>query len=46
MRYAIVQTENIMRLHEASTALMQREPGMPGMGLVHGDTGYGKSTAG
>lgn len=45
MKYAIVQTENILRLHEASTALMQRHAGMPGMGVVHGDTGQGKSTA-
>ncbi|MES1936713.1 ATP-binding protein [Salinisphaera hydrothermalis] len=45
MKYEIVQTENIARLHEASTALMERHVGMPGMGVVHGDTGYGKSTA-
>lgn len=45
MKYAIVQTENILRLHEASTALMQRDPGLPGMGLMFGDTGFGKSTA-
>jgi DNA transposition AAA+ family ATPase len=45
MRYQIVQTENLVRLHEASTALLERPPGMPGMGIVHGDTGYGKSTA-
>lgn len=45
MKYRIVQTENILRLHEASTALMERHAGMPGMGVVHGDTGAGKSTA-
>lgn len=45
MRYKIVQTENILRLHEASSALMARHAGMPGMGVVHGDTGQGKSTA-
>lgn len=45
MKYRIVQTENILRLHEASTALMERPAGMPGMGVVHGDTGAGKSTA-
>ncbi|WP_111747642.1 AAA family ATPase [Salinisphaera orenii] len=45
MKYAIVQTENILRLHEASTALLERHAGMPGMGVVHGDTGQGKSTA-
>ena len=45
MRNIIVPTENIANLQEASNALMQRDAGLPGMGLIYGDTGFGKSTA-
>lgn len=45
MRSKIVPISNIMKLSEASNALINRAPGMPGMGLIEGQTGYGKSTA-
>ena len=45
MRSKIVPVSNVARLSAASDALLNREPGMPGMGLVHGDTGRGKTTA-
>ncbi len=45
MKSKIVPVKNIARLMTAADALIHRAPGMPGMGLVHGETGYGKSTA-
>lgn len=45
MKSKIIPVKNIARLMTAADALIHRAPGMPGMGLVHGETGYGKSTA-
>lgn len=45
MRSKIVPVSNVSRLAEAGEALLNRNPGMPGMGLCYGDTGLGKSTA-
>jgi len=45
MRYKIVPVKNVARLAEAGNALIERPLGMPGMGLVDGHTGYGKTTA-
>ncbi len=45
MRYKILPVENVARLKAAGDALIQREPGLPGMGLIYGPTGYGKTTA-
>ncbi len=45
MRSKIVLVNNVARLAEAGEALLHRAPGMPGMGLIHGETGYGKTTA-
>lgn len=41
----IVPIKNVARLNDAGEALRRRPAGMPGMGLVHGETGYGKTTA-
>jgi len=45
MKSKITLTKNVARLVEAGEALIRRPAGMPGMGLVHGETGYGKTTA-
>lgn len=45
MKSKIVLVKNVARLADAGEALIRRAPGMPGMGLVHGETGYGKTTA-
>jgi DNA transposition AAA+ family ATPase len=45
MREKIVLTKNVARLSDAGEALLRRMPGLPGMGLVHGETGAGKTTA-
>jgi DNA transposition AAA+ family ATPase len=45
MRSKIVPISNVARLAEAGDALLNRAPGMPGMGLCYGATGRGKSTA-
>jgi DNA transposition AAA+ family ATPase len=45
MRTKIVPISNIARLMEAANALVNRSNGMPGMGLVEGHTGFGKTTA-
>lgn len=45
MRSKIVPISNVARLAEAGEALLSRSNGMPGMGLVSGETGFGKSTA-
>lgn len=44
MKQKIVPVKNIARLREAGDALIQRMPGLPGMGLIWGPTGYGKTT--
>jgi hypothetical protein len=41
----IVPVKNVARLSTAARMLTTRAPGAPGMGLVEGETGYGKSTA-
>ena len=45
MRSKIIPISNVQRLSEAADALLNRAYGMPGMGLVEGPTGYGKTTA-
>lgn len=45
MKSKICLIGNVARLAEAGESLIRRAPGMPGMGLVHGETGYGKTTA-
>ena len=45
MRSKILPVKNVLRLRAAGDALINRAPGMPGMGMVMGPTGYGKSTA-
>lgn len=45
MRTKIVPVTNVTRLAEAGDALLNRAPGMPGMGLCFGPSGYGKTTA-
>jgi DNA transposition AAA+ family ATPase len=45
MRSKIVPVSNVARLSAASEALLNRDPGMPGMGLIYGNTGLGKTTA-
>lgn len=45
MKYRIVPVKNIGKLATAGKALIDRGLGMPGMGMVWGHTGYGKTTA-
>ncbi len=45
MKSKIVPVNNVSRLSAASRALLSRAPGAPGIGLVDGVAGYGKSTA-
>lgn len=45
MKSKTVLIDNVARLHQAGEALQLRAFNMPGMGLIHGETGYGKSTA-
>lgn len=45
MRSKIVPISNVARLADAGDALLNRAPGMPGMGLCFGDSGLGKTTA-
>jgi DNA transposition AAA+ family ATPase len=45
MKSKIVPIKNVARLSDAGEALVRRAPGMPGMGLVEGETGFGKTTA-
>lgn len=44
MKSEILPIKNISRLKSAGDALVNRTPGQPGIGLVMGPTGYGKST--
>ncbi len=43
MKSKIVTVKNVARLAEAGEALMRRDPDLPGMALVDGDTGVGKT---
>lgn len=45
MRTKIVPVTNVTKLAEAGDALLCRAPGMPGMGLCFGPSGFGKTTA-
>ncbi|MGQ0621685.1 MAG: AAA family ATPase [Panacagrimonas sp.] len=45
MLHKIVPINNLVRLNDAGEALRRRPSSMPGMCLVHGETGYGKTTA-
>jgi DNA transposition AAA+ family ATPase len=45
MRSKFAMVKNAIRLQAAYEQLAGRDPGTPGMGLVHGFTGYGKTTA-
>ncbi|MDD2998375.1 MAG: ATP-binding protein [Candidatus Riflebacteria bacterium] len=45
MKSLVIPVKNIGRLSEASDALLTRTPGTPGMGLIFGKSGYGKTTA-
>lgn len=45
MRPRILPIKNVARLKTAGDALVNRSYGMPGIGLVWGPTGYGKTTA-
>lgn len=40
-----VETKNTVRLHQMYAALAKRDAGVPGMGLVRGFSGAGKTTA-
>lgn len=45
MRSKLAITKNVAALQVAFEALVSRDVGIPGMGLVHGYTGAGKTTA-
>jgi len=45
MKQLVVPVKNIARLAEASGALLTRTPGTPGIGLIYGQSGLGKTTA-
>lgn len=45
MKHTVVPVNNVVRLSEAGHSLINRAHGMPGMGLIHGFTGAGKTTA-
>jgi len=45
MRHKIVPVTNVAMLSEAHDALINRSMGMPGMGLIWGPTGFGKTIA-
>jgi DNA transposition AAA+ family ATPase len=45
MRARMVNVRNVTRLAAAGDALISRAHGMPGMGVIYGQTGFGKSTA-
>lgn len=45
MKYGIVPVKNIARLAQAAKSLTSRNRGMPGMGIVDGATGLGKTVA-
>lgn len=45
MKYQVVRTKNLVRLHDALTELSQQGPSVPLFGLLSGRTGAGKTTA-
>lgn len=45
MKSFVAPVKNIGRLSEASDALLTRTPGTPGIGLIFGKSGLGKTTA-
>ncbi len=45
MKHIVVPVKNIARLAEASDALLTRTIGTPGIGLIFGKSGLGKTTA-
>ncbi len=45
MRNRLALVKNVVRLQEAYTALEGRDAGIPGMGLIYGFTGAGKTTS-
>ena len=45
MKTKFVRTENVNRLVAALAELVRRGPGVPGLALVHGHQGYGKTVA-
>lgn len=45
MRKQMAITKNVVALRSAYDALLNRDAGIPGLGLVHGNTGHGKTTA-
>jgi len=45
MRHTLAMVKNLSKLDSAYEALAGRAPGVPGMGLVYGFTGAGKTTA-
>ena len=45
MKYRILPIKNVSKLLDAGDALLNRSAGMPGIGMVWGPTGYGKTTA-
>jgi len=45
MRRKLAQVTNVRNLLAAYDSLKERDPGVPGMGLLYGFTGAGKSTA-
>lgn len=45
MKNRLAPVKNVAALQAAYESLETRDPGVPGMGLVHGETGAGKTTA-
>lgn len=45
MRKKMAITKNVVALQSAYNELLNRDSGIPGLGLLHGNTGHGKSTA-
>ena len=45
MRNVVAQITNVRSLHVVSQSLIERDAGVPGIGLVWGATGFGKTTA-
>lgn len=43
MKLKFIQTDNVQRLQEAAAALEKRQEGVPGLGLVCGNAGLGKT---
>ena len=45
MKHAIAPVKNLRLLSQAGESLASRDVGVPGIGLICGDTGFGKTTA-